>query len=85
MLKKLKENLMEEKYPFFSDDELERIYTECGGDITDATYKALIIKAECDGLRLPDMTLDSSRRYWLSLASLYRRSRTGMVIRGDGR
>lgn len=84
MLKKLKENLRESEYPYFSDEELERIYDDCGGDIGDATYRALIIKAESDGIRLPDMTLDSSRRYWLSLASLYRKNRTGTSQRGDG-
>ena len=84
MLKQLKANLREEQYPFFSDEELERIYTECGCDITDATYKALLIKAESDKLQLSDMTLESSRRYWQCLASLYRKSRTGILKRGDG-
>lgn len=84
MLKRLKENLREEAHPFFSDEELEKIYAESGGDIGEATYRALIIKAESDGIKLPDMTLEASRRYWLSLASLYRKNRTGTVGRGDG-
>ena len=84
MLKQLKANLREEQYPFFTDEELERIYSECDCNITDATYKALIIKAESDKLQLSDMTMESSRRYWLCLASLYRRNRTGEAKRGDG-
>ncbi len=83
MLETLKANLREEEYPFFTDEELTRIYTECDGDIADATYRALLIKAESDGLKLSDMTLDSSREYWLSLAALYRKNRTGTVKRGD--
>ena len=83
MLKILKANLREEDYPFFTEEELERIYAESGCDINEATYRALIIKAESDSLKLSDMTVESSRAYWLSLASLYRRSRTGSVKRGD--
>lgn len=83
MLKTLKSNLREEEYPFFTDEELERIFTECGGDMAEATYRALIIKAECDSLQLSDIDLESSRAYWLSLASLYRKNRTGSVKRGD--
>ncbi len=83
MLKILKANLREGDYPFFTDEELERIYTDCGRDITEATYRALIIKAESDSLKLSDMTMESSRAYWLSLAAMYRKNRTGSVKRGD--
>ena len=85
MLKVLKANIREDDYPFFTDEELERIYSDCDGDIQEATYRALIIKAESDKLQLSDMTLESSRRYWLSLASLYRKNRTGTMKRGDGK
>ena len=85
MLKTLKANIREADYPFFTDTELERIYNECNGDINEATYRALIIKAESDKLQLKDMTMESSRRYWLSLASLYRKNRTGSLKRGDAK
>ena len=83
MLKVLKANIRENDYPFFSDEELERIFAESDYDIYDASYRALVIKAESDKLQLSDMSLESSRRYWLSLASLYRRNRTGSLKRGD--
>lgn len=83
MLKTLKANIREGDYPFFTDEELERIFEECGRDINQATYRALIIKAESDSLKLSDMTMESSRAYWLSLAAMYRRNRTGTVKRGD--
>lgn len=83
MLKTLKANLREEEYPFFTEEELERIYAECGCDVAEATYRALLIKAESDKLQLSDMTVESSRQYWLSLAALYRKNRTGSVKRGD--
>ena len=82
MLKILKANLREEEYPFFSEEELERIYAECGCDVAEATYRALLIKAESDKLQLSDMTVESSRKYWLSLAALYRKNRTGYMKRG---
>lgn len=84
MLKTLKANLREEQYPFFTEEELEKIYAECGCDMAEATYRALLIKAESDSLKLSDMTLESSRQYWLSLAALYRKNRTGTMKRGDG-
>lgn len=83
MLKTLKLNIREEQYPFFSDEELEKILADCGFDIADASYRALIMKAENDSMHLPDIDLESSRQYWLSLASLYRKNRTGFVKRGD--
>ena len=83
MLKTLKANLRESDYPFFSDEELQRILEESGFDIKDATYRALIIKAENDGVNLPDIDIESSRRYWLSLASLYRKSHSGGMKRSD--
>lgn len=76
MLNTLKENLREADYPFFTDEQLERMLKESGYDIREASYRGLIIKAECDGVNLPDIDIESSRRYWLSLASLYRRSHT---------
>ena len=83
MLKVLKANIRENDYPFFSDEELERIFAESDYNIADASYRALVIKAESDKLQLSDMSLESSRRYWLCLASLYRRNRTGSLKRGD--
>ena len=83
MLKVLKANIRETDYPFFTEEELERIYADCNYDINEASYKALIIKAESDKLILSDMTLESSRKYWLSLATLYRKNRTGQLKRGD--
>ncbi|MBR2476829.1 MAG: hypothetical protein IKB50_01695 [Clostridia bacterium] len=83
MLKILKANIRETDYPFFTEEELERIYADCNFDINEASYKALIIKAESDKLILSDMTLESSRKYWLSLAALYRKNRTGQMKRGD--
>ena len=83
MLKVLKANIRETDYPFFTEEELERIYTDCNCDINEASYRALIIKAESDKLILSDMTLESSRKYWLSLASLYRKNRTGQMKRSD--
>ena len=83
MLKTLKTNLREDDYPFFSDGELEKILTDCNYNIPDATYRALIIKAESDRVKLTDIDLESSRKYWLSLAALYRKNRTGIIKRGD--
>lgn len=83
MLKTLKANLREEQYPFFSDEELEKILADCGFDVNSASYRALIIKAENDSANLPDIDLESSRQYWLTLASLYRKNRTGFIKRGD--
>jgi len=83
MLKTLKANLREEEYPFFPDEELEKILADCRFDIAEATYRALIIKAENDSLHLPDVDVESSRRYWLSLAALYRKNRTGVLKRSD--
>lgn len=81
MIKTLKANLREKDYPFFPDEELHRILEESGFDIREASYRALIIKAENDGVNLPDIDIESSRKYWLSLAALYRKSYSGGMKR----
>ena len=83
MLNTLKTNIREDDYPFFTDAELKKILTDCDFDISDATYRALVIKAESDRVKFTDVDLESSRKYWLSLAALYRKNRTGTVKRSD--
>lgn len=83
-IEQLKINLREATYPFFDDAALENLLAQADGDVNEASRRGLVIKAECDGVSFADLGLESSREYWLSLARLYRSSRTGGAMRGDG-
>ena len=77
-------NLREAAYPFFDDAALAHLLAQADGDVNEASRRGLLMKAECDGAAFADLDLDSSRDYWLSLSRLYRSSRTGGAVRGDG-
>lgn len=68
----------------FSDKELMHLLEKHNGDINAASYEGLIIKAENDSVSLPDgIEIESSRKYWLSLAQLYRPCKTHNIPRAD--
>lgn len=83
ILERLKANLREADYPFFTDEALEQLLEQANGDVDEASRLGCLIKAECDGIQLADLSLESSRSYWLSLSRLYRKDRTGGVTRRD--
>ena len=83
-LETLKINIREGDSPFFTDKELIRILEEHEFDLMQASYEALIRKAENDGVRLPNgLTISGSREYWLGLAKMYRTDSGGILARVD--
>ena len=57
----------------FSEDDLLRLLQKHGGNVNAASYEGLIIKAQRDGVSLPDgLELPDGSNYWLRLARLYR-------------
>lgn len=82
-LEQLKLNLREAAHPFFEKEELSALLEQAGGDVREASYLGLLRKAEEDAASLPNMSLASTRAYWLSLARLYRPNASGIVRRRD--
>lgn len=68
----------------FSDTELIHLLEKHNGDVNAASYEGLIIKAENDAVSLPDgLEVTSNRKYWLSLARLYRPCKAHNIPRAD--
>ncbi len=68
----------------FDDEALTDFLAEFNYDLDEATYIALLRRAENDQITLPDGTvLPSQRSYWLSLARHYRPNKGRSLRRAD--
>ncbi len=66
----LKFNLQEKQYPYFEDADLQSLLDISNDDVSKATYKGCLMKANADdALTLSGITLSSNREYWLTLAN----------------
>lgn len=86
-LEKLKRLIDEENCPYFTDEYLQsRLDTiEAEGMTFNGLAKELcIIKSGIEEMKIGDFTIPSPRRHFLMLASQYRTSYTGTVVRADG-
>ena len=66
-------------------EEIDSLLLACGGDLDRASYEGCLKNAENSALSLPDVTTESQRAYWLSMARHYRPSGGGSVARADER
>ena len=86
-LKKLKQMIDEENYPYFTDEYLQsrlnEIDVEYGVTLESIARELCIRKAGIEELQLGDITIPSPKNYFLMLASKYRQNQTGMVVRAD--
>lgn len=78
-IKHLKMNLVEHRYPFFSDEELQFLLDKNGGDIDKASYEGLILKAETTGISVSGLTTEDSSAYFKMLAANYITPNTGAL------
>ena len=72
-IQELKLILREETYPFFTDEEIAYYLNKNNGNINNAAYECLLLKAEDDSIQLPGgLTLANNSEYWLRLAKKYK-------------
>ena len=86
----LKNRIDEENYPYFIDADLAAKIEELNVDNFDIefnvlTRELLLLKSNILGIKLGDIEIPSPRDHFLMLASIYRKSMTGLVVRADGR
>lgn len=79
----LKVNILEEQYPFFTDEQLEVILQDSGGDVKLASYNACMMKAQIDGVSLGQLKIESNAEFWLKLARNYQPVRSTGLQRLD--
>jgi hypothetical protein len=72
-IQELKLILREETSPFFTDEEIAYYLNKNNGNINNAAYECLLLKAEDDSIALPGgLTLANNSEYWLRLAKKYK-------------
>ena len=72
-IQELKLILREETSPFFTDEEIAYYLNKNNGNINNAAYECLLLKAEDDSIQLPGgLTLANNSEYWLRLAKKYK-------------
>lgn len=80
------EIMLEESDPesrMLTDEQLDQLLAEAGGDLRRAAYRGALLKARCTALTLPDgVSVESMREYWLTVARSYRGSCTVTPDRG---
>ena len=68
-IQELKLILREETSPFFTDEEIAYYLNKNNGNVNNAAYECLLLKAEDDSIALPGgLTLANNSEYWLRLA-----------------
>lgn len=82
-LEKLKFNLQEVNFPYFTDVELQSLLDEYGS-VKAASYQGCLIKAQDDSVKLGPIDTISNEKYWLRRARLFKPTLTGTMKRGDG-
>lgn len=76
----LKMNVLENRCPFFSDEELLYYLQKNDNDIDKASYECLIIKAETTGLNVSGITTADTSAYFRRMASRYVKTNTGILL-----
>ena len=72
-IQELKLILREETSPFFTDEEIAYYLNKNNGNVNNAAYECLLLKAEDDSIQLPGgLTLANNSSYWLRLAKKYK-------------
>ena len=72
-IQELKLILREETSPFFTDEEIAYYLNKNNGNVNNAAYECLLLKAEDDSIALPGgLTLANNSTYWLRLAKKYK-------------
>lgn len=83
ILNSLKVNILEDQYPFFTDNQLTTLLTDEKWDLNRASYKACQLKAQIDGITLGPLKVESNSEFWLKLARMYQPVRTLGMQRAD--
>ena len=81
-LEKLKYHLLEDKFPYFSDEDLTKLL-EVYPEVMTAIYQGCLIKAQDDSVSLGPIKTVSNETFWLRRSRQFRPNKSGNVLRAD--
>lgn len=82
-LAELRLNILEDQFPYFSDEQLQSILKQCKWEIRRASHVACMMKAQKDEVTLGSMSIEGNHEFWIRLANMYRPVRTKPLKRVD--
>lgn len=75
----VKREIRENMCPYFEDDDIEFYIDKNDGDIDEAIYELLLIKAEDSTISVSGLSTSDTSAYFRRLASRYRRYNSGVL------
>lgn len=72
-------NLMEKRFPYFDDTEIDLLLERNKYDVDKASYEGLLIKAEATGIDASGLVTKDSSGYFKMLASHYVPTNSGVL------
>lgn len=75
----VKREVRENMCPYFDDEDIEFYIDKNQGDIDEAIYELLIIKAEDSTISVSGLSTSDTSAYFRRLASRYRRYNSGVL------
>lgn len=75
----VKREIRENMCPYFDDEDIEFYIDKNDGDIDEAIYELLIIKAEDSTISVSGLSTSDTSAYFRRLASRYRRYNSGVL------
>ena len=75
----MKTVLRENDVPFFTDEELQFYLNQNKGNVNDAIYQCLCVKAEDTSLDVSGLSTADSSKYFRRLANMYRPTNSGVL------
>ena len=78
-IERMKKILREKDIPFFDDETLQFYIDENNGNVNNALYQCLLIKAEDTTLSISGLSAADSSTYFRRLAARYRPNNSGVL------
>lgn len=75
----MKTVLRENDVPFFTDEDLQFYLDQNKGNVNDAIYQCLCVKAEDTSLNVSGLSTADSSKYFRRLANMYRPTNSGVL------
>lgn len=75
----VKREIRENMCPYFDDEDIEFYVDKNDGDIDEAIYELLLIKAEDSTISVSGLSTSDTSAYFRRLASRYRRYNSGVL------
>lgn len=78
-LEYIKIELREKQMPYFTDEDIRHYLAKHDGNMNDALYEMLIVKAEDSSIAVSGLTTQDTSGYFRRLASRYRPNNSGIL------